>query len=572
VVESTARERRSTASDQVNVAQRLDRFAARAPERLAVRTALPGSRAEFDDVTFAEIAARSRRIASGLLASGLEPGARVCLFVRPGADLVACTYGLLRSGLVPVLIDPGMGRAALLACVAKVRPAALVGIARAHLAARLFPKSFESADLRVVVGGRASRGAVTLGAIEARGTDAFEGCDTRGSDQAAVLFTSGSTGPPKGVVYTHAIFDAQVRQLEALYGFRAGEVDVACFPLFALFDNALGMTSVFPDMDPSRPARCRPERIVDAIERSGATSAFASPAVWKRIVPFCETRGRGLGTLRRALTAGAPIPPALVERLVALLPDGGRAYTPYGATECLPVANVSDLEILDPAARSATNSGAGNLVGHLAPETCVRIARIQDGPVAAFDPSLELPRGEIGEVWARAEVATPGYQFDDVATAASKVPTDEPGPGPGYYHRMGDLGYLDETGRLWFCGRLGHRLRTRSGDVACVPIENLFAGHPQVLRCALVGVGPVGAQRPVLVVEPPRTSPVLPRSLERTRRPALERSILRYGLGRSPSAAIVKHVLFHPSFPVDPRHNAKIHREELRAWAERIQS
>lgn len=571
MVESTARAGSDTARDRVNVALRLDRFALDAPQRLAVRTAHSGSRSKFDDVTFSEVAERSRRIASGLLAAGLVPGARACLFVRPGADLVACTYGLLRAGIVPVMIDPGMGRAALLSCVAKVRPAALIGIPHAHLAARLFPKSFETARLRVVVGSRAGRGASTLAAIEASGTSNFFGCETRAADQAAVLFTSGSTGPPKGVVYTHAIFDAQVRQLKALYGFRPGEVDVACFPLFALFDNALGMTSVFPQMDPSRPARCRPDRIVDAIERSGATSAFASPAVWRRVVPFCEKRGRGLGSLQRALTAGAPIPPVLVERLVALLPEGGRAYTPYGATECLPVANVSDLEILDPVARSATDSGAGNLVGHLAPDTCVRIARIQEGPIARFDPSLELPRGEIGEVWARADVATPGYQFDDAATAASKVRTDEPGPGNGYYHRMGDLGYLDASGRLWFCGRMGHRLRTRSGDVACVPIENLFAGHPKVARCALIGVGPVGAQRPVLVVEPSRSGRLVPRFLERTRRPALERSILEFGLGHSPSAAIVKHVLFHPSFPVDPRHNAKIHREELRAWAEPIE-
>lgn len=564
-----ATDRRATApaegEERVNVAALLDAHAAAAPDRRAVRTARAESPVLFDDVSFGAVAARSRRIASGLLASGLVPGDRVCLFVRPSADLIACTYGLLRAGLVPVLIDPGMGRRSLLACVEKIEPHALVGIPRAHTAARLFARSFRTARLRVVVGGRARGSAITIEEVERAGTPDFDGCETRGEDTAAILFTSGSTGPPKGVVYTHAIFAEQVRHLADLYGFEAGEVDVACFPLFALFDNALGMTSVFPAMDPSRPARCRPRRLVEAIEASGATSAFASPAVWRRIVPWCEERGTRFTTLRRALTAGAPIPPDLVERLVALMPKGGRAYTPYGATECLPVANVSDRDILDAEARATSDSGGGNLVGRIAKDTDLRIVRVEDGPVERFDPDHELATGGIGEVWVRSGVATPAYAFDEAATRAAKVPTDEPGPGRGFYHRMGDLGYRDEAGRLWFCGRKGHRLRTSEGDVACVPLENLFLGHPEVDRCAVVGVGAPGAQRAVLVVEPARRS-LLDRW--RRRRPQLAERILEHGRARSDRAQLITEVLFHHSFPVDPRHNAKIHREELRTWAE----
>lgn len=557
----------ATGDARVNVAALLDAHAAAAPDRVAVRTARRGLPVRFDDESFAAVAARSRRIASGLLASGLAPGDRVCLFVRPSADLIACTYGLLRAGLVPVLIDPGMGRRALLACVERIQPHALVGIARAHTAARLFHKSFASVRLRVVVGGRAHGSALTIEQVERAGTPDFTGCDTGPDDTAAILFTSGSTGPPKGVVYTHAIFAEQVRHLEALYGFEPGEVDVACFPLFALFDNALGMTSVFPAMDPSRPARCDPARIVGAIEASGATSAFASPAVWRRVVPWCEARGIRLASLRRALTAGAPIPPTLVERLVALMPDDGRAYTPYGATECLPVANVSDRDILDPAARAISDTGGGNLVGRLADDTDLRIVRITDDEVPRFDPADELGTGAIGEVWVRSGVATPAYAFDEVATRAAKVPTDEPGPGRGFYHRMGDLGYRDDAGRLWFCGRKGHRLRTPDGDVACVPLENLFAGHPAVARCAVVGVGAPGAQRAVLIVERSRPS-VLDRW--RRRRPGLAEEIRAHGRQRSARADLISEVLFHRRFPVDPRHNAKIHREELRAWAEGV--
>lgn len=561
---------RDGAGECVNVAALLDHHARAAPQRLAVRTARRGVAPRFTDVTFAEVSAQSRRIASGLLANGLVPGDRVCLFVRPDADLIACTYGLLRAGLVPVLIDPGMGRRALLSCVEKVRPDALIGVPRAHTAARLFRKSFVSVRLRVVVGGRAHGAARTLASVERSGTPDFTGCQTAGDDPAAILFTSGSTGPPKGVVYTHRIFAAQVEHLANLYGFAPGDVDVACFPLFALFDNALGMTSVFPALDPSRPARCNPQWIARTILAAKATSAFASPAVWRRVVPWCERTGTRLDSLRRALTAGAPIPPDLVERLVALMPDGGRAYTPYGATECLPVANVSDREILDPAARAVSDGGGGNLVGDVVARTDVVIARISDASIERFDPADVLPRGEIGEVWVRSDVATPAYAFDEAATRAAKVPTDAPGPGGGFYHRMGDLGYRDARGRLWFCGRKGQRLRTRSGDIACVPIENVFLGHPDVARCAVVGVGPVGAQRAVLIVEPVRWAPPGLGALGRTRRPKLAAAILAHGEQRSDTARLVTDVLFHRHFPVDPRHNAKIHREELRAWAEPI--
>ncbi|MEZ5979885.1 MAG: fatty acid CoA ligase family protein [Planctomycetota bacterium] len=548
---------------RVNVALRLDAHAAASPDRAAVRTASGGASPRFADASFAEVATRSRRIGSGLLELGLERGARVCLFVRPGADFVACTYGLVRAGLVPVLIDPGMGRRSLLRCVEKVGAAALVGVARAHVARTLWPEPFREIEHTVLVGGAppglgGRLAQHTLDAIEARGSDAFEGCDTRADDVSAILFTSGSTGPPKGVVYTHGIFDAQVEALRELYGFEPGEADVACFPLFALFDNAMGVTSVFPEMDPSRPARCDPARIVGALRASAASTAFASPAVWKRVVPWCESNGVRLDALRRAVTAGAPIPPELVRRLVALLGAGGRAYTPYGATECLPVANVSDVEIA--VANDATEHGAGNFVGRPVLGSDVVVARVRDEPVPRFDPGDVLPTGEVGEIWVRSRVATPQYLFDERATALAKVRCDD----GTFFHRMGDLGRLDETGGLWFQGRVNHRIRTADGDVPCVPVENLFLAHPEVERCALVGVGEPGAQRAVLVVEPKRRGFPF-----RARRPELAASILAHGRARSERAGVVDEVLFERRFPTDPRHNAKIVREELAARAAR---
>jgi acyl-CoA synthetase (AMP-forming)/AMP-acid ligase II len=549
----------------VNVASLLDRRAAERPAALAVRRARADASGRFDDTTFDALARATRRIASGLLESGLAPGERVCLFLRPGADFVACVFATLRAGLVPVLIDPGMGRRALLACIERSQPAALVAVARAHAAALLWPRAFASARLRVQAGPGPRLVRTSLADVAARGRDDFAGCATAAEDVAAVLFTSGSTGPPKGVVHTHGIFAAQVRALETLYAFEPGEVDAACFPLFALFDTALGVTSVFPAIDPSRPGRCDPAHVHATIAAARATTAFASPAVWQRVVPWCERHGRRLDGLRRVLTAGAPIPTALVERLVRLMPPGARVFTPYGATECLPVANVSDAEILAPSARALGASGQGNLVGRPAPGMDVRIVRTSDDVLERFDPASELPRGEVGEVLVRGAVATPEYLFAPQATRAAKVPDPA-----GTFHRMGDLGRIDQEGRLWFCGRRAHRLRLADGDLANVPLENAFLDHPSVARCAAVGVGPAGAQRVVLVVEPREDAAPARRPWRRAcpvRQPELERELLAHARARSALAQRVELVLWRRDFPVDPRHNAKIDNAALAAWA-----
>lgn len=243
-----------------NVAADLPAIAAREPDGLAVRVARRrGGELAFEELRWAELDRRSDAIAAGLLERGLEPGDRACLFVRPGLDLVACVFALFKAGVVPVLLDPGMGRRRLLASIARMRPRAFVGIPLAHAARRLFPAAFESVELPVTVGPRWFWRGPTLAEVEARHDGRPVLADGDPDRTAAILFTSGSTGPPKGVVYTHANFLAQIRALRALYGFRPGEVDLACFPLFALFCPALGTTAVFPELDPVRPrAATRP--------------------------------------------------------------------------------------------------------------------------------------------------------------------------------------------------------------------------------------------------------------------------------------------------------------------------
>jgi acyl-CoA synthetase (AMP-forming)/AMP-acid ligase II len=322
------------------------------------------------------------------------------------------------------------------------------------------------------------------------------------------------------------------------------------------------MTTVFPDIDFLRPSRCNPSRIVVAAAEHDATTAFGSPAIWSRVVPWCQKHGVTLPRLRRILVAGAPIAPSLVDGLRSILGREADVYTPYGATECLPLTSISGLDILDRRLRS--EGGAGSCVGRPAPGVDISIVPLEEGAIPRMHPDLPSRTGELGEICARGPTVSREYAAEPEANARSKIRD-----GDTVWHRTGDVGYFDKDGLLWFCGRKSHRLETEEGVFLPVPAENLLNRHPKVARTALVGLGPRGSERPALVVEP--IPGAMPRDAGERARFAGEISALLSqrlpdSLPKSPHE--LSAVLFKESFPVDPRHNAKIRSEELKKWAE----
>lgn len=522
-------------SSALNIARMLTEAAARRPTAPAIIAAAGGGR--FRTVSFADLDQRSSALSAGFADSGIGRGVRTLVMVRAGIDLITVTFALFKAGAVPVLIDPGMGLRSFLHCVKRTRPDALVGVPLAHAVRLLFPDSFSTVRHHVTVGSRWCWGGPTLESLLARHAPGPT-VDTRADDTAAVLFTSGSTGPAKGVTYTHAMFAAQVEALRNTYGFVPGEVDLAAFPLFSLFDCALEMTSVIPELDPSHPGRCDPSKVVQAIQQHGATTAFGSPAIWRRVAPWCTQNHVTLPRLKRVLIAGAPVPPSLVQTLQSLLPGDGDVQTPYGATESLPVSTITGREIL----ATASQHGSGTCVGRPVAGMQVAVIGISDGPIPHWSKDLCVPHGEIGEICARGPVVTREYDGEPQATALAKIQD-----GTHVWHRMGDLGRVDAQGRLWFCGRKSERVRTETGTLFTDCEEGRYRQHPREPRVALVGVGQPGQQRPVLIVEGSKDS-------------ALARELMELGP--------VREILFHPRFPTDVRHNAKIHRLQLRQWAE----
>ncbi|HWB12369.1 MAG TPA: fatty acid CoA ligase family protein [Pirellulales bacterium] len=544
----------------VNVAHRLAQQASAMPDRLAVIAAgrhnSAGKRL-YARITFRELDQDSDRIARGLADLGVAPGARLALLVRPGIEFISLVFGLFKAGAVIILIDPGMGRQNLVGCLEAAEPQGFVAIPPAQAVRIVMRRRFPKARFNVTVGRRWFWGGVTLDDLRRTAWPGPQLAATRSEDPAAIIFTTGSTGPPKGVLYRHGNFDRQVEEIRDFYGIGPGEIDLACFPLFGLFNCAMGVTTVVPDMDASRPAMADPANLVEAIRDWGVTQSFASPAVWNRVGPYCAARGLRLPTLKRVMSAGAPVPSYVLERMKSCIGAAGEMHTPYGATEALPVASISASEVLAETAER-TRQGAGTCVGGRFAGIEWKIIAAVEGPIADLAAARELPTGEIGELIVRGPVVTREYVTRTEWNALAKI-----ADGESFWHRMGDVGYFDDRGRFWYCGRLSHRVLTPSGPMYTEPCEAIFNNHPSVYRSALVGVGPKGSQRPVIVVEP---------LVERIPLTLADRQSLVAdvaALAKShPLTARIEHVLIHPSFPVDIRHNAKIFREKLAVWAE----
>ena len=546
-------------SSPCNIAAALPRLAAERPGQPAIRCPgqrRPGGMARYDVVLdYRTLDTRSDAIAAGLAAHGIGRGVRTVVMVRPSPEFFLVMFALFKAGAVPVLVDPGIDRRALKQCLDEARAEAFIGIPLAHVARRLLGWA-ASARRLVTVGARMGWGGTTLAAVERAGRGAGpQLADTGAEEVAAILFTSGSTGVPKGVVYRHRHFVAQIELMREAFGIEPGGVDLPTFPPFALFDPALGLTSVIPDMDPTRPAQADPLRLHDAIERFGVTQLFGSPALMRVLADH----GRPLPTLRRVTSAGAPVPPEVVERIRALLPADAGFWTPYGATECLPVAVIEGRELQ--ATRAATEAGAGTCVGRPVAPNEVRIIAIDDAPIADWSQVRELPAGQVGEITVAGPTATDSYFNRDAATAAAKITEPLEQGGARVVHRMGDTGYFDGEGRLWFCGRKSQRVETADGPLYTEQVEPVFNVQPRVRRTALVGVGAPGAQVPVLCVE-------LARGVRATEFERIAEELRLLG-SRLPHTARIGRFLRHPAFPVDIRHNAKIGREKLAAWAAR---
>ena len=557
-------------SQNNNVARRLVEMSERFPERIAI--AVPreyGSdgKRRYETITFRELDEYTDKIAQALIDDGVRPGMRLALMTRHGIDFIALVYAIFKSGAAIVMVDPGMGMRRMLRCLAEAEPDGFAAIPPVHAVRCLLRRRFPNAKHNLTVGRRWFWGGLSLENIKRqvhRGTVLVE---VEPDAPTAIIFTSGSTGVPKGVLYTLRIVDTQVAEIAGRLDIQPGIADVAGFPFFGLFDAAMGVTMVIPDMDPTRPALVKPENILEAAADWNAVQSFGSPALWHRVADHCIEHGIVIDSLKRVVLAGAPISVQLLAKLKRCLPDDAKIYTPYGATESLPVAVIEANEVLGETA-VLTNLGQGICVGKRFSQIDWCVIKITDEPIARLEDAEILPVGEIGaemrspigELAVTGPQVTQRYVTRIEANAFAKM-TDSQGR---IWHRIGDVGRLDAQDRFWFCGRKAHRVETATGPMFTIPCEAIFNMHPAVYRSALVGVGTFGEQTPVMYIE------TKPECFPETDAAKLQLTQELLALGKAnPLTESIDTIRFLKTFPVDVRHNAKINRELIAEWEQK---
>ncbi|GMQ85569.1 MAG: alpha/beta fold hydrolase [Acidimicrobiia bacterium] len=500
-------------------------------------------------ITFSELDADVRRVAAGLVDLGVAKGDRVAVLVPPGIDLAVCIYACWRMGAVVVVADAGLGVRGMGRALRSAAPAYLIGIPRALAAARALRWPGARISTTVLHPGRVRVLDVraSLDDLRSRGEGQPAPPTPTSLDAAAIGFTSGATGPAKGVSYRHHQLEAQRDALVDLYGIGPGDSLVAAFGPFALFGPAMGIPSVVPDMEVTSPGTLTASALAEAVRSIQATLVFASPAALDNVV---KTAGElspdqvvALQGVRLLMSAGAPVPASVLRAVGDVMPKA-EAHTPYGMTEVLPVADISLAQI------EAAPPGDGVCVGIPVHGVEVAISAL-DSAGEATGP-LTDEDGVVGEVCIRAAHMRDGYDKLWMTQHAASQPLG--------WHRSGDVGHLDETGRLWIEGRMGHIATTPSGPVTPVGIEHAVSALPEVAHAAVVGVGPAGTQQLVVVVVP----------VGRSRRPHLADENLADRVRAKAHAVDVAAVMTSPSLPVDKRHNSKIDRTRIARWAERV--
>ncbi|WP_028865525.1 olefin beta-lactone synthetase [Psychromonas aquimarina] len=545
--------------NQANLCRHLIDAADNIPKSLAVAVQKQQfNKLTYQEIDFESLNRRSDQIAFALNQYGLKSGDKAVLMVTPSIDFFALTFALFKAGIVPILVDPGMGTKNLKQCFSEALPDIFIGIPKAHLARRLFGWGKESIKHNITVAGSGLWGGSSLKTLlrKYKTEQPYEMVKLEQEQMAAILFTSGSTGTPKGVVYSHAMFEAQINVLKNDYAIQSGEADLATFPLFSLFGPALGMASIVPDMDASKPITADPNNIFAAIEKYQCSNLFANPALIELLGQAGLVQSLKLHSIKRVISAGAPATLPSIERFTKLLDKGVEILNSYGATESLPISKIGSQQLLQ--TESITDSGGGICVGLPVDATEITIIKISEQVIENWDEKLSLPPYEIGEIVVKGPQVSSSYYHRDQATLASKI-----NDGTAVRHRMGDLGYLDESGKLWMCGRKSHAVdsvyKNELKSYFSIPCERIFNTHPAVKRSALVAVQLNEQTVPLLCIE------LISKPSESSIKLFNE---LKFMADRHPQTAGIKEFLIHQAFPMDIRHNAKIFREKLALWAQ----
>ena len=566
----------------ITLSDLLSKFAKEKPNSTAIIEAdksLFSKSLSYKKFTYSELNQESTNIAKGLYQKGVRKGMKAVLMVPPGKDFLAIIYALFKLGTILVLIDPGMGKKNVTSCINKVQPEVFIGSLKAQVIKKLLDLKHNSIKINLStytlpksISNFFSLG-FSLDSIKQIGevskkTEIFN--QSKKEETAAIVFTSGSTGYPKGVPYSHSNFLASVEHVKKVYNVTSDEVELQTLPAFLIFDLASGVTTIIPKMDPRFPAKVNPLHIIEPIKKFKVTQMFGSPALLNQIGNYGKRHQITLPSLKRVISAGAPLHYDILTQFTSLLNKSTELHTPYGATEGFPLSTVSSKFLIKERGDNSSQD-IGTCVGKFIEGVSGYIIKNTDEVLPNWSKKLNLGKNQPGEILVKGPMVTKSYWEDSVATEKSKIYDKESGE---IYHRMGDIGYINEQGYLWLLGRKAHCIHQKNNTIYPLPIEGIFNKHPLIYRTALVAHSYREAngsdkitnnsnnpdstpQTPILCIEIKKDITKEKSTLLDIKNELLE---LRHF---STLTKDIEHFVFIKSFPVDVRHNAKINREKL---------
>lgn len=533
---------------RANLSDYIDGIAQRSPDAIAVM--------HPEKISFGQLQLAIDDRVYRLSQLGLRKGHYVLLLVKPGAQLFILVFAMLRIGAIPVMIDPGMGAAAMSKALSKLHIDVFVGDPKAHLLRLMYPRTFRKVFRFIGTGQWPFLYAHSLRSLRAGLVKPSRAIDSLPSDEAAVFFTSGSTGAAKAVLYRNSMLHAQIDMLQQHFGYGIGEIDCCTFPLTGLLVMCLGLSVVFADMDMTKPARLDAAALIRNIKEYGCTHLFCSPMVLQKLANYGKSKSVQLPTLKRVMTAGAIVPPALLRDFRQLLSEEAEIHTPYGATEALPVTDIAAKE-LEELYRTPEAAGSGLCVGYPLAGIEMKIIEIDDDEIPDINAVSDLGTDAVGEIIVKGPLVSQEYVgIENPYTGKIWDPDNSV-----YWHRMGDLGRKDADGRIWFYGRKTQRVNTRDGLLFTAVVEAVFNQHPKVRRAALIGLKKAGEtfKVPAICIQPKTR-------LSSKEKADTTRELKQLGAKHH---IAVESFFYFKDFPVDPRHNAKIYREKLTQWVQR---
>lgn len=516
--------------------------ARRTPDRIALK--LPKSEISYSD--FVKIADHYAEV---LLSSGFVPGNKVVVMVKPGLELYALAFALFKVKGTPVIVDPGMGLRRILASYKHVGAEVFIGIPITQVIRKFAKDTFASVRLVYSVVGRELK--VVIGTkAEPRPTLPIA---IKRNDLAFITFTTGSTGPAKAVEASFEMLEAAVHIIRKEFDQGPDEKDLVSMPFFGLISLMIGSTVVIPEMNPGKPAHINPKVIAETMLSEGITSMLASPAFYDKLSLYAEREKIIFPSLKIMTSGGAPMTLEVMRRCQNMLSPSGKFFVTWGATEGLPLAYINVKEV-DELKHSVISSGLGSPLGRPASGVEIEVIKTHAGDAKPWDQREPMPLGEVGEIIATGANVSKSYHKDEKANRTHKL-VDLSGR---IWHRTGDIGFIDKAGRLIFTGRMAHLVRNGDEILHSVACEGVANAHQDVKRSALVEV----EEKAMMLIE---------LDSKNENRKKIEAEVLSL-LKANPRTKNIPLVETHRSFPVDPRHNAKIERAKLALWAGRNRS